>query len=432
MLRIVTEWSEAQAELKRICERKHDAAILHKESTVHEILQMVKRQGDAALLTYTEEFDRVKLTVKQLRVSGSEMDAAYQQVSKELLDAIRLAHKQIKRFHQQRIPKSWVEFESDDVILGKRYLPVDCVGLYVPGGCAAYASMVLMNAVPAKVAGVSRIVMVTPPGRGDNLAPALLVAAQEAGIDEIYRIGGAQAIAALAYGTETIPRADMIVGRGNLYVTLAKKLVYGMVGIDSLGGPSEVLVIADSSANPAYLATDLLAQAEYDPLAAAILITPDSAIARQVVNEVAYQLEGHPRQVLTEKSIANYGLVIIVGSLEQATALSNQFAPEHLELAVEEPWNLLNSIHHAGAIFLGSSTPKAVGDYLAGLNHTLPISGSARYASALGVETFLKYSSIVHYPPQALQKVAGAVETLALSEGLFSQANSIRIRVKHG
>jgi histidinol dehydrogenase len=428
MLRIVTEWSEAESELKRICDRIHDEGIVHKEATVREILQTVKRQGDEAVLRYTEELDRVILTSPELRISGAELDAAYQQVPKDLLEAIQLAHDQIQAFHRQRVPKSWVSFEAKEVVLGKRYTPVDRVGLYVPGGKAAYPSTVLMNAVPAKVAGVEKIVMVTPPGADKALTPAVLVAAQVAGINEIYRVGGAQAVGALAYGTETIPQVDLITGPGNLYVTLAKKLVYGTVGIDSLAGPSEVLVIGDSSANPAHVAADLLAQAEHDTMAAAILITPDSALARQVVAEVTRQLQGHPRQELTEKAIAHYGLVVIVESLAQAAELSNQFAPEHLELEVEDPWTLLESIRHAGAIFLGDSTPEAVGDYLAGPNHTLPTSGSARYASALGVETFLKHSSLIQYTPQALASVSGAVERLALAEGLFSHARSVQIR----
>lgn len=429
ILRIITQRSEAEVELQRICDRTQDEAILHKESTVREVLQSVRRQGDTALLRYTEEFDQTSLTIDTLRVGGAELDAAYQQVSKELLDAIRLAHHRIKSFHEKRIPHSWVEFGEDGVVLGKRYTPVDRAGLYVPGGQAAYPSTVLMNAVPAKVAGVPRIVMVTPPGReGAGINPAVLVAAQEAGIEEIYRVGGAQAIGALAYGTATIPKVDVITGPGNIYVTLAKKQVYGLVGIDSLAGPSEVLVIADHRANPVYVAADLLAQAEHDTLAAAILITPHLELAKAVAAEVTQQLADHPRKVITEKAIAHYGVAIVTENLLEAIELSNQFAPEHLELEVEDPWSLLDQIRHAGAIFLGSSTPEAVGDYLAGPNHTLPTSGSARYASALGVETFLKHSSLIEYTPQALQKAAGAIDLLAMTEGLYSHAQSVRLR----
>jgi histidinol dehydrogenase len=430
MLRIITQWIEAKAELRRICDRTHDDQVVHKEATVREVLQAVKRLGDRAVLDYTLEFDQQKLTPEDLRVSSAELDAAYQQVSKELLEAIQLAKRQIEAFHRQRVPKSWVHFGEDEIVLGKRYTPVDRAGLYVPGGKAAYPSTVLMNAVPATVAQVPRIAMVTPPGKDKAINPAVLVAAQEAGVTEIYRVGGAQAIAALAYGTETIPKVDVITGPGNIYVTLAKKLVYGTVGIDSLAGPSEVLVIADHTAEPSHVAADLLAQAEHDAMAASILITTDATLARKVVDEVEHQLVDHPRRILTEKAIAHYGVIVVVDSLEEAVELSNEFAPEHLELEVADPWSLLQNIRHAGAIFLGDSTPEAVGDYLAGPNHTLPTSGSARYASPLGVETFLKHSSLIQYSPTALQKVAGAVDALATAEGLHSHANSIRVRTR--
>jgi histidinol dehydrogenase len=287
-----------------------------------------------------------------------------------------------------------------------------------------------MNAIPAKVAGVPHVVMVTPPGPDKAINSAVLVAAQEAGVQEIYRVGGAQAIAALAYGTETIPKVNVITGPGNIYVTLAKKLVYGTVGIDCLAGPSEVLIIADETANPVHIAADLLAQAEHDPMAAAVLLTTDTALAKNVQVAVERQLIDHPRRLLTEKAIAHYGLIVIVESLEAAAQLSNEFAPEHLELEVEDPWELLPLIRNAGAIFLGYSTPEAVGDYLAGPNHTLPTSGAARYASALGVETFMKHSSIIQYSQTALEKVAGAIDVLATAEGLPSHADSVRRRVQ--
>ncbi|MEH2169352.1 MAG: histidinol dehydrogenase [Nostoc sp.] len=430
MLRIITQQADVRAELQRICERTHDEQVLHKEATVREILQAVKRQGDKAVLHYTDEFDKQTLKAEELRVTGSELDAAYQQVSKELLGAVRLACRQIEAFHRQRVPKSWVHFGDDEVVLGKRYTPVDRAGLYVPGGRAAYPSTVLMNAIPAHIAAVPHVVMVTPPGPGGAINPAVLVAAQEAGVQEIYRIGGAQAIAALAYGTETIPKVNVITGPGNIYVTLAKKLVYGTVGIDSLAGPSEVLVIADETANPVHVAADLLAQAEHDPMAAAILLTTDAALAKNVQLALERQLVDHPRRIDTEKAIAHYGLIIVVESLQAAAELSNEFAPEHLELEVKDPWALLPQIRHAGAIFLGYSTPEAVGDYLAGPNHTLPTSGAARYASALGVETFLKHSSIIQYSQTALQNVAGAIDVLATAEGLPSHADSVRRRIQ--
>ncbi|CEJ45991.1 histidinol dehydrogenase [Umezakia ovalisporum] len=430
MLRIITQQADVVAELQRICNRTQDAQVLHKEATVREVLQAVQRQGDKAVLHYTAEFDHQTLKLEELRVSGSELDAAYQQVSKELLQAIQLASRQIEAFHRQRIPKSWVHFGDDDVVVGKRYTPVDIAGLYVPGGRAAYPSTVLMNGIPAKVAGVTRVVMVTPPGKTKAINPAVLVAAQEAGIQEIYRVGGAQAIAALAYGTNTIPKVDIITGPGNIYVTLAKKLVYGTVGIDSLAGPSEVLIIADETANPVNVAADLLAQAEHDPMAAAILLTTDTALAKNVQVAVERQLVDHPRRIDTEKAIAHYGLIVVVESLSAAAEFSNEFAPEHLELQVEDPWTLLSEIRHAGAIFLGYSTPEAVGDYVAGPNHTLPTSGAARYASPLGVETFLKHSSIIQYSRTALQRAAGAIDALATAEGLPSHKDSVRRRIQ--
>jgi histidinol dehydrogenase len=431
MLRIINEWTEAQSELRRICDRTQDEQVFHKEATVREILQSVKRLGDRALLDYTAEFDGQRFESAQaLRVTPSELDAAYQRVDHELLEAIRLAKQKIETFHRMKIPKSWVHFADNDVVLGKRYTPVDRAGIYIPGGRAVYPSTVLMNAIPALVAGVDRIVMVTPPNSEGGINPAVLVAAQEAGIQEIYRVGGAQAIGALAYGTETIPKVDVISGPGNIYVMLAKKLVYGTVGIDSLAGPSEVLVIADSSANPIHVAADLLAQAEHDPMAAAILITTDQGLAEQVAKQVELQLVDHPRRVLTEKAIANFGIIIVVETLEQAAELSNEFATEHLELEIDDPWALLPKIRHAGAIFLGHATPEAVGDYLAGPNHTLPTSGSARYASPLGVETFLKHSSLIQYTQPALEEVARAIDTLATAEGLPSHGASVTLRTQ--
>ncbi|MBE9006635.1 histidinol dehydrogenase [Fortiea sp. LEGE XX443] len=430
MLRIITQQADVKAELQRICDRTQDEQVVHKEATVREVLQAVKRQGDKAVLHYTAEFDHQTLRLEELRVTGSELDTAYQQVSQELLQAIQLAARQIEAFHRQRVPKSWVNFGEDDVVLGKRYTPVDRAGIYVPGGRAAYPSTVLMNAIPAKVAGVPRVVMVTPPRAGKVINPAVLVAAQETGVQEIYRVGGAQAIAALAYGTETIPKVNVITGPGNIYVTLAKKLVYGTVGIDMLAGPSEVLIIADEFANPVHVAADMLAQAEHDPMAAAILLTTDTALAKNVQVAVERQLVDHPRRIDTEKAIAHYGLIVLVESLEAAAELSNEFAPEHLELEIKDPWAILPQIRHAGAIFLGYSTPEAVGDYLAGPNHTLPTSGAARYASALGVETFLKHSSIIQYSPTALQKVAGAIDLLATAEGLPSHTDSVRRRIQ--
>jgi histidinol dehydrogenase len=430
MLRILHQLSDARAELKRICDRTHDDQVTDKENTVREIVEAVRLRGDEALLHYTEKFDQQRLTPETLKVDGAQLDAAYQQISQGLLKAIQKACKNIERFHRQRLPKSWVTFEDNGVVLGKKYTPVSRAGIYVPGGRASYPSTVMMNAIPARVAGVSRIVMVTPMGKEGHISPVVLVAAQEAGIQEIYQVGGAQAIAALAYGTATIPNVDVITGPGNIYVTLAKKQVYGTVGIDSLAGPSEVLIIADHSANPMHVAADLLAQAEHDPMAAAVLITTDEGIAKAVALEVERQLQQHPRQTLTEKAIAHYGLAVVVDSLETAAELSNLFAPEHLELEIEEPWDLLSSIHQAGAIFLGHDTPEAVGDYLAGPNHTLPTSGAARYASPLSTETFMKHTSLVQYSRSALNDIADDIDVLTRAEGLPSHGDSVRLRVE--
>ena len=429
MLRIITTWPEAREELRRIKERDRDNLATHKEATVREVLHNVRVRGDEALLHYTAEFDGIGLALEDLKVSASELDAAYLQVNKDFLDAIRAAQKQIEAFHRMRVPSSWVHFGEDEIVLGKRYTSVDRAGLYVPGGQAVYPSAVLTTGIPARIAKVPRIAMLTPPGLDKKIHPAVLVAAQEVGIDEIYRVGGAQTIAALAYGTETIPKVDVIAGPGNIYVTLAKKIVSGTVGIDCLAGPSEVVIIADKNANPMVLAADLLATAEYDSMAAAILLTADSALARQVVAEVEKQLINHPRRTLTSKAIANYGLVAIAPSVEMAAQLSNEFAPQNLKLEVEDPWTLLEKIRHAGAIFLGNDTPDAVG-YIAGPNQVLPTSGAARYASGLGVETFMKHSSVIQYSPTALQKVRLIVDVLANTEGLPSHADSVKFRNK--
>lgn len=430
MLRIVARRAEAQAELRRIGSRGGDDYVLHQEATVREVLSAVKRQGDRALLHYTATEAQVTLDLEDLRVTGSELDAAYQQVNKDLLDAIELASSQIEAFHRHRVPSSWVQFKDEEVVLGKRYQPVEKAGIYVPGGGAAYPSRVLMNAIPAKVAGVGRAILSTPPGLDKKINPAVLVAAQSAGIQEVYRVSGAAAIGAFAYGTETIPPVDVIVGGGDIYVTLAKKLVSGTVGIDCLTCGSEVLIVADAGADPLHVATDLLAQAERDPMASAILLTRSEGLARMVVAQVDRLLVNHPRRLLTEKAIAHYGLVVVVESFSEAAELANSFAPQYLMLQVADPWSLLEEIRHAGSIFLGYSSPIALGDYLAGPNHNLPNNGAARYASALGVETFMKHSSIIHYSPGALNKVAWAIELLAQAEGSPNHADSVRLRTE--
>jgi histidinol dehydrogenase len=429
MLRIITEKAEAQTELRRISDRAHDDEIRSKEALVREILETVKRQGDIALLEYAQTLEQKELDRQRLRVSGFDLDAAYQQIPKELLDAIRLACGNLEAFYRQRVPKSWVQFGDDDVVVGKRYLPVSRAGLYVPGGKDPCLGAILMQAIPAKAIGVEQIVMVTPANNEQKIDPRLLVAAQEAGVTEIYRVGGAQAIAALAYGTETIAKVDVIAGPGDIYVTLAKKMVYGTVGIDFPAGVSDLTIVADGTANPMQIAADLLAQAEQDTSAAAILLTVDLPLAQKVQQEVDRQLQRHPQRILVEKAIAHYGLIIGVETLEEAVELANRFTPQYLALQVSDPWELSQQIRHAGAIFLGNSTPKAVGNYLGGSSAILPTSGMARYASTVGVETFMKQASLLEYSPAALKKISSALQILAEAEGLPAAADSIRLRI---
>jgi len=398
------------------------------EAAVAEILEAVRCGGDAALLELSERFDGLR--PDPLRIPEERLAEAWRTTPHELQRALDLAHERVLAFHQAQRPADLSIDGPHGERLGRRWRPVERAGLYVPGGRAAYPSTVLMNAIPATVAGVGRLVMVTPPGPGGEPAPIVLAAAHRAGVREVYRVGGAQAIAALAWGTETIPKVDVISGPGNLWVTLAKKAVYGRVGIDSLAGPSEVLVIADATAHPEQVAADLMAQAEHDPLAAAILITTSESLAAAVPAAIEAQLENHPRAAITRAALNDWGLIVVADDLAQAAALSDTFAPEHLELLVADPEGLAEGIHHAGAIFLGPWTPEAVGDYLAGPNHTLPTSGTARFAGALSVETFLRHTSLIHFNRAALDATAAAVITLAESEGLHSHAESVRRRLE--
>ncbi|MEY3751114.1 MAG: histidinol dehydrogenase [Cyanobacteriota bacterium] len=417
----------AGARLEAIAERTGGGQSREAAQRVDAIIEQVQQQGDAALMELTERFDGVR--PDPLRVPAAALEAAWQATPEELQEALKLAHRRIVDFHQRQKPADLAVTGVHGERLGRRWRPVERAGLYVPGGRASYPSTVLMNAVPAKVAGVQRLVMVTPPGPDGQVNQTVLAAAHLAGISEIYRVGGAQAVAALAYGTESIPRVDVITGPGNLYVTLAKKAVYGRVSIDSLAGPSEVLVIADHTANPEHVAADLLAQAEHDPLAAAILLTTSPELAAAVPAAIEAQLAGHPRAAITRQALNDWGLIVVCESLDQAARLSDRFAPEHLELQVERPEPLADQIQHAGAIFLGAWTPEAVGDYLAGPNHTLPTSGTARFAGALCVETFLRHTSLIQFNRQALEATGGAVGTLADSEGLHSHAESVRRRL---
>ncbi len=417
----------AAERLEAIAARTQGGASEQAAALVGDILQQVRREGDTALLRLTERFDGVR--PDPLRIPPERLASAWEQCPPPLQQALGLAHSRILDFHRRQLPADLSVTGPHGESLGRRWRPVQRAGLYVPGGRASYPSTVLMNAVPAVVAGVERLVMVTPPGPGGEPNPTVLAAAHLAGINEVYRVGGAQAIAALAYGTASIPRVDVISGPGNLYVTLAKKAVYGQVAIDSLAGPSEVLVIADHTARVEQVAADLLAQAEHDPLAAAILLTTSEELASALPQALEAQLQGHPRAAITRSALQDWGLVVICRDLSSAAALSDRFAPEHLELLVEEPQALAEQIQNAGAIFMGPHSPEAVGDYLAGPNHTLPTSGTARFAGALSVETFLRHTSLIHFNRAALEATGQAVITLAESEGLHSHAESVRRRL---
>ena len=418
---------QAAARLAAIAQRTEAGAMREQGERVAAILERVRLEGDAALMALTEQFDGVR--PDPLRISPERLEAAWQSTPTPLREALELAHRRIQAFHRQQRPADLATTGPHGERLGRRWRPVERAGLYVPGGRASYPSTVLMNAVPARVAGVERIVMVTPPGPEGEPNPTVLAAAHLAGVREVYRVGGAQAIGALAYGTESIPRVDVISGPGNLWVTLAKKAVYGQVGIDSLAGPSEVLVIADHTARADQVAADLMAQAEHDPLAAAILITTSEELAAAVPAAVAAQLAAHPRAAIVRQALADWGLIVVCGDLAEAARLSDRFAPEHLELLVDQPEALAERIQQAGAIFLGPHTPEAVGDYLAGPNHTLPTCGTARFAGALSVETFLRHTSLIQFNQGALEATGAAVITLAESEGLHSHAESVRRRL---
>jgi len=427
LLKVLGDSPQAEACLDAIAARTEGDGQAEAARQVEAILAEVRQDGDRALRRLTERFDGVRLD--DLRVSAEAIEQAWQQTPAPLQEALELAHERIVAFHRLQIPEDLTLEGAFGERLGRRWRPVERAGLYVPGGRAAYPSTVLMNAVPARVAGVERLVMTTPPGPEGKVNPTVLAAARVAGVQEIYRVGGAQAIAALAWGTASIPRVDVITGPGNLYVTLAKKAVYGRVGIDSLAGPSEVLVIADDGADAELVAADLLAQAEHDPLAAAILITTSARLAQAVPTAVERQLADHPRRALTETSLRDWGLVVLCDSLERAATLSDRFAPEHLELLVQDPETLAGRIRQAGAIFLGAHTPEAAGDYLAGPNHTLPTGGTARFSGALSVETFLHHTSLISFTRTALEATGPSIVTLAASEGLHSHAESVRLRL---
>ncbi|MGI6665418.1 MAG: histidinol dehydrogenase [Christensenellaceae bacterium] len=394
---------------------------------VNELVQAVKNEGDAAVRRFTEAFDDIVLD--SFLLPESELGRLAEKTPMELQETIARAAENIYAYHSRQKQYSRIDFhESKRGIMGQRVIPLAKVGLYVPGGTAAYPSSVLMNAIPAKVAGVEEIIMITPPQKEEPILPAVAYAAKVAGVKKVYTVGGAQAVAALAYGTESIPKVDKIVGPGNAYVASAKKLVYGVVDIDMIAGPSEILVVADKTANPTYVAADLLSQAEHDAMSAAILITTDRELAGAVLEEVEEQLMRLPRNEIARASIETYGGVILVDSLEEAVALSDEIAPEHLELAVQDPFGLLKSVKNAGSVFLGTYAAEPLGDYYAGPNHVLPTNGTARFASPLSVDDFIKKSSFLYYTKEELEAVAEDVIRFAEAEGLTAHANSIRVR----
>ncbi len=398
------------------------------ESAVAEIIEMVKKGGDEALFSYTEKFDHCKMDAAHIRVTREEIDEAYQKVDADFVEVMKKSAANIRAFHEKQLRNSWFDPKPDGTILGMKILPIAIAGVYVPGGKAAYPSSVLMNVLPAKVAGVERIIMTTPPGADGKVNPGTLVAAHIAGVDEIYKVGGAQAIAAMAFGTQSIPKVDKITGPGNIFVALAKKACFGYVSIDSIAGPSEILVIADETANPRYVAADLLSQAEHDELASAILITTSKTLADQVSVEVDRFVANLSRREIIEKSLNNYGYILLVDSLDEAADTANEIASEHLEILTKDPFAMMTKIRNAGAIFLGEYSSEPLGDYFAGPNHVLPTNGTARFFSPLNVDDFLKKTSIISYSRPALEKIHQDIECFAENEGLTAHANSIRVR----
>ena len=398
------------------------------EASVKEILDKVKEEKDAAVFAYTAKFDGAELTADTIEVTDAEIEEAYAQVDDTLLTVIRKAKDNIESYHAKQRQNSWFDSKPDGTILGQKITPLHRVGVYVPGGKAVYPSSVLMNVMPAKVAGVDEIIMITPPGKNGKVSPNTLVAAKEAGVNKIYKVGGAQAIAALAYGTESIPKVDKIVGPGNIYVALAKKAVYGHVSIDSIAGPSEILVVADETANPRYVAADLLSQAEHDELASAILVTTSEKLAHEVSDQVDGFLKELSRAEIISKSLDNYGYILLADTMEDVIDVANEIASEHLEIQTKNPFEVMTKIRNAGAIFIGEYASEPLGDYFAGPNHILPTNGTAKFFSPLSVDDFIKKSSIISYSREALQKVHKDIESVAKAEQLTAHANSIHVR----
>lgn len=398
------------------------------EQTVNEIIDQVRTKGDEALFAYTLKFDKCTITPENIKVTKEEIEEAYTKVDSALVEVMKRSAANITKFHEKQLHNSWIAPEDDGTILGQKITPIEISGVYVPGGKAAYPSSVLMNVLPARVAGVSRIIMTTPPGADGKVNPGTLVAADIAGVDEIYKAGGAQAIAAMAFGTESIPRVDKITGPGNIFVALAKKACFGYVSIDSIAGPSEILVLADETANPRYAAADLLSQAEHDEMASAILITTSRTLAEQVSKEVEVFTQKLSRKEIIEKSLENYGYILIASNMDEAIDAANEIASEHLEILTENPYEVMTKIKNAGAIFLGEYSSEPLGDYFAGPNHILPTNGTAKFFSPLNVDDFLKKTSIISYSRDALFKVHKDIELFAEKEGLTAHANSIKVR----
>ena len=400
-------------------------------ATVNEIVNNVRENGDKAVAEYTLKFDKVELNADTILVTREEIEEAYKYVEANdagLVDVIKASAKNVKDYHMMQKQYSWFDSKPDGTMLGQKVTPIERVGVYVPGGKAAYPSSVLMNIIPAKVAGVEKIVMVTPPGKDGKVNPGTLVAADIAGVDEIYKVGGAQAIAALAFGTETIPKVDKIVGPGNIFVALAKKAVFGFVSIDSIAGPSEILVLADETANPRFIAADLLSQAEHDEMASAILVTTSQELAEKVSVEVDNFVQILSRKEIMEKSLENYGYILVTDTMQDAIDVTNEIASEHLEIVTKNPFDTMTRIKNAGAIFLGEYSSEPLGDYFAGPNHVLPTNGTAKFFSPLGVDDFIKKSSIISYSREALEKIHNDIEHFATSEQLTAHANSIKVR----
>lgn len=398
------------------------------EASVQEIINSVKEKKDEAIFSYTEQFDKVKITKETIAVTEEEIKEAYEKVDPSLIEVIKKALVNIRAYHEKQRRYSWFDSQPNGTMLGQKVTPLKRVGVYVPGGKAVYPSSVLMNIVPAKVAGVEQVIMTTPPGKDGKVNPSTLVAAKEAGVDTVYKVGGAQAIAALAFGTESIPKVDKIVGPGNIYVALAKKAVYGYTSIDSIAGPSEILVLADETATPKYVAADLLSQAEHDEMASAILITTSRELAQQVLKEIEEFLKVLSRREIIEKSLDQYGFILVAETMEEAILAANEIASEHLEIVTKNPFEVMTKIQNAGAIFIGEYSSEPLGDYFAGPNHVLPTNGTAKFFSPLSVDDFIKKSSLIYYSKEALKDVHKDIIQFAKAEQLTAHANSIQVR----